>query len=259
MPPYLLLRPSGYYFRFAIPHDLRQRIGKSEIRKSLRTHDRRAALLMAANMSANVLQKLKVFRKDMAKIPDIDFDNIRTFEIESLEIGGTKLKGISVDSNNPLDVEAFNKVLATLRASYAAEAQAEAQANLQPSRPEQPASQPTASADKNMLSQIFPIYLRQREKSGLSKASLDDYTSAYNLLIDVIGDKPVTHFSQDDANHFVDIIQQLPPNRNKVAAYRCKSINEVIQARQSLEEIESRKRKLIRQELAHGLGCEIAV
>ena len=50
MPPYLLLRPSGYYFRYTIPHDLRARIGKSEIRKSLCTHDRRAALLMAANM-----------------------------------------------------------------------------------------------------------------------------------------------------------------------------------------------------------------
>ena len=35
MPPYLLLRPSGYYFRYTIPHDLRARIGKSEIRKSL--------------------------------------------------------------------------------------------------------------------------------------------------------------------------------------------------------------------------------
>ena len=43
MPPYLLLRPSGYYFRYTIPHDLRARIGKSEIRKSLCTHDRRAA------------------------------------------------------------------------------------------------------------------------------------------------------------------------------------------------------------------------
>lgn len=244
MPPYLLLRPSGYYFRFAIPLDLRQSIGKSEIRKSLRTHDRRAALLMAANMSANVIQKLKAFRKDMAQLPDIDFDNIRKFEIESLEIGGAKLTGINVDSNNPLDVEAFNKVLATLRASYAAEAQAEAQANPQPSRSEQPVPQPTASADKNMLSQIFPIYLRLREKAGISQHSLDDFTSAYNLLIDMIGDKPITHFSQDDTNHFVDIIQQLPPNRNKVAAYRGKSTDEVIKVRRDLEEAENRKRKL---------------
>jgi len=30
MPPYLLLRPSGCYFRYTIPHDLRARIGKAE-------------------------------------------------------------------------------------------------------------------------------------------------------------------------------------------------------------------------------------
>ena len=242
MPPYLMLRPSGYYFRFAIPLHLRPLLGKSEIRKSLRTHDRRAALLMAANMSATVLQKLKAFRKDMAELPDIDFDNIRKLEIESLEIGGSKLKGIKVDSNNPLDVEAFTKVLATLRAQYKAEAEAEENVQAEP----QPATTPqlTAGADKNMLSQIFPIYLRHRDKAGINAHSLDDFTSAYNLLIDVIGDKPLTHFSQDDANHFVDIVQQLPPNRNKVKTYRGKSIDEVIKIRQSLEEIENRKRKL---------------
>ena len=37
-----------------------------------------------------------------------------------------------------------------------------------------------------MLSQIFPIYLRQREKAGISVHSLDEFTSAYNLLVDVI-------------------------------------------------------------------------
>jgi hypothetical protein len=45
MPPYLLLRPSGYYFRFVIPLDLRDRFGKSEIRKSLFTHDRMAGIV----------------------------------------------------------------------------------------------------------------------------------------------------------------------------------------------------------------------
>ena len=42
-----MLRPSGYYFRFAAPYDLRPRIGRTEIRKSLCTRDRRPALLMA--------------------------------------------------------------------------------------------------------------------------------------------------------------------------------------------------------------------
>lgn len=41
MPSYLLLRPSGYYFRFAVPLHLREHFGRTEIRKSLRTHDLR--------------------------------------------------------------------------------------------------------------------------------------------------------------------------------------------------------------------------
>ena len=58
----------------------------------------------------------------MAPFPDIDFDNIKKFEIESLEIGGAKLTGVKVDSSNPLDVKGFNRVLNALRASNAAEA-----------------------------------------------------------------------------------------------------------------------------------------
>lgn len=38
LPPYLLVRDSGFYFRIAIPHDLRAHFGKTEIRKSLATH-----------------------------------------------------------------------------------------------------------------------------------------------------------------------------------------------------------------------------
>jgi hypothetical protein len=33
LPPYLLIRDSGYYFRIAIPQDLRPHFGKTEIRK----------------------------------------------------------------------------------------------------------------------------------------------------------------------------------------------------------------------------------
>lgn len=235
-PPYLLLRPSGYYFRFAIPRDLRQHIGKTEIRKSLCTHDRRQALVIGAGLCAKFIQTFKTLRSGMANLPYIDFENLRKFEIESLEVGGAKLTGVKVDSNNPLDVEAFNRVLANLRASYAAQAAAE--------EATQAETEASAGAGKNMLSQIFPIYLRLREKAGISQHSLDDFTSAYNLLIDVIGDKPITHFSQDDANHFVDIVQQLPPNRNKVAIYRGKSIAEVIRIREGLEAEADRKKKL---------------
>jgi integrase len=236
-PPYLLLRPSGYYFRFAVPRDLRQQVGKTEIRKSLCTHDRRQALVIGAGLSAKVMQAFKTLRSGMANLPYIDFDKLRKFEIESLEVGGAKLTGVKVDSNNPLDVAAFKEVLATLKTSYAAEAGADETAP----PPEPPAS---AGQGKNMLSQIFPIYLRHREKAGISQHSLDDFTSAYNLLIDVLGDKPITHFSQDDANHFVDTIQQLPPNRNKVAAYRGRPIDEVIKIRERLEEEANRKKRL---------------
>lgn len=134
---------------------------------------------MATTMPANVLEQIKTIKEDMGKLPQIDLDNIRTFEIESLEIGGTKLKSINVGSNNPADVAAFAQVLATLQNQSQTEAHTETvQAAPQVTPPS------TASADKNQLSQIFPIYLRHRDKAGLSGHSLDDFTSAYNLLLD---------------------------------------------------------------------------
>ena len=249
LPPYLLVRPSGYYFRYAVPHDLRVVVGKTEIRRSLSTHNRHEALLQAARLSDNVQKKFAALRTQMAGIPEIDFDNIRNFEIESLQIGGAKLTGVKVDSSNPKDVEAFTKVVQMLNEQYEPESPATALASTgqiaAPVPPDAtPAQPPSAGSGKNMLSQIFPIYQRQREKSGLSQHSLAELTASFNLLLDVIGDKPVPNYTQDDANYFVDIIQQLPPNRNKVAAYRGRSIDEVLKIRQQLEQDENHRRRL---------------
>jgi hypothetical protein len=77
-------------------------------------------------MSAKVRHSLGTLRLGMSKLAHIDLDNLRAFEIDSLEIGGTKLSGVKVDSSDPLDVAAFTRVLATLRANRAADAAAEA-------------------------------------------------------------------------------------------------------------------------------------
>ena len=47
-------RHDVYYFRFLVPDWLRGAVGKTEIRKSLGTHDPREALRLASNLAAEV-------------------------------------------------------------------------------------------------------------------------------------------------------------------------------------------------------------
>ena len=54
-PSYLYLNPYGvYYFRIVIPLDLQNFLDKREIKKSLRTSNRRQAIHIAQNLSVKV-------------------------------------------------------------------------------------------------------------------------------------------------------------------------------------------------------------
>ena len=105
MPPYLMSCSSGYYFRFAIPLALRPLRGQSEIRKSLHTHDRRKALLMAATTSANVLQQIKTIKEDMGKLPQIDLDNYRLPGRSNYLLTPLRLKMPNLSKNHPNDFD----------------------------------------------------------------------------------------------------------------------------------------------------------
>ncbi len=103
--PYLLRRNGIYYFRRAIPNDLRYVLGRAEITKSLRTTDLKIARKLAITMSEeldNVFSKIRdgieLLSKDDATLIEsyLVQKNTKSFLIEAYE---------EYDDRTPFDQE----------------------------------------------------------------------------------------------------------------------------------------------------------
>jgi hypothetical protein len=94
-------RHKVYYFRFVIPDWLRPIVGRSEIRRSLRTHDPREAIRIAANMSIEVegLIRDMAQKKTTPAFHDLKYLLLKQGN-DSIEV-----KDLTSDPNSPADQE----------------------------------------------------------------------------------------------------------------------------------------------------------
>ncbi len=65
--PYLQRRGDTYFFRIAVPEDLRPHIGGREVTKTLRTSSKRSAVPMALECAAHVIRTFAELRVAMAE------------------------------------------------------------------------------------------------------------------------------------------------------------------------------------------------
>jgi len=89
---YILLKPSGYYFRFQIPKDVRKLVNKSELRYSLRTGSISLAKSKARMMAGTLQSIIRSIRKGYMAELTVDQINglIKKHIKEALEADETK-------------------------------------------------------------------------------------------------------------------------------------------------------------------------
>ena len=66
----------------------------------------------------------------------------------------------------------------------------------------------------------------RKNKRRLS--SIDETEVSYLDFIEIVGDKPISDYTRNDARDYRNIISKLPKNRRKLKNYRDKSINELL-------------------------------
>ena len=66
----------------------------------------------------------------------------------------------------------------------------------------------------------------RKNKRRLS--SIDETKVSYLDFIEIVGDKPISDYTRNDARDYRNIISKLPKNRRKIKIYRDKSINELL-------------------------------
>lgn len=102
-----------YYFRYVLPPALRQIVGKTEIRRSLRTRDVKEARTRAFAYFLAVEKTIT----GGSGMDGINLDEIGKFELDYSPTKGIRLK---TDPNNPQDAENGLKALAVLQSALQA-------------------------------------------------------------------------------------------------------------------------------------------
>ena len=217
---YLQLTPHGtYYFRIAIPQSLRLYFGKRELKKTLRTSDRKKAISIAMAMS---IEANKLFKRAYIMGGNNNDDKNPTLYHAALLFTKDGIKE-EIDSDKDIDkeIEALNKLREARKTDI------EAFKKSLKSKKNQTII--ASEATSILLSKLIEMFVSHNKTKGNWTAKTeDDYQSTFTLLLEVMGDIPVSRIIFQKAEDFVITLQKLPKNIKTSPLYRSKSIDEIL-------------------------------
>ena len=79
-----------------------------------------------------------------------------------------------------------------------------------------------------LLTQIVKEYLDEQSHTVTEK-SLVEYKSALNLFAEIVGDIPADQINHSELRTYKNILQKLPPNKNKIRKFRSLTIEQIIE------------------------------
>ena len=207
LPSYLLQRDSEvFYFRIAIPTDLRSFFKQREIKKSLGTSDLSYAYTLA-RMLADHTHKAFDECRNMAKkgTTPTEFSQIMV----KITDGGVT-KEIAIEREDPTEeAEIAARVLKELNVTSSGPAE-------------------TARPSTTVLSEVIEEYRTEKDREeAWTEKSTHENNSIFALLQEITGDIPVSTVDAGVARHVKKILMQLPPNLNKNPLYREKTIEQI--------------------------------
>ena len=80
-----------------------------------------------------------------------------------------------------------------------------------------------------MLSETIQGFLDIRRKMNVVEKTISEYGYYLNEMLEIIEDKPIQEITHQDGRHYVDVLSQLPTNREKYKKFKGKSIQEVLE------------------------------
>lgn len=201
-PSYLLKNSFGiYHLRLVVPKHLRHTVGKREIKKTLRTGNRREALRKARRLAT----QYQDWFDDMTNFNDIlnnPLNKQLKFDTITTNLDGTvTATGAELDQDNiEADTAALQQIL----------------------------NKPTTPQSSITLQELINEYLEAMKEECNTK-TLAGYTAHLATFLEILGDVPLHTITRKRARESVKILKQLPPNRNKSKPYRDLSITAIIQ------------------------------
>jgi integrase len=205
------------YFRLAVPADLRHHFASKEIYRSLRTSSVRAAVPAAQALSYAARHVFEQLRNrtmpDQKKPPAAPYDGFELGLITEISFDDLMRPKLTlIPEVGDTSEDRVQAQVEFLRATGLAGAGATVLKKRSP-----------------LFSELVNDYKRDRlATEKWEESTQEENLAIYQLFIDIVGDMPIGDVSEEIALTFVETVKKLPANRNKMRAYKGKSIEEVI-------------------------------
>lgn len=204
------------YFRLSIPPRYRAAIGRTEIKRSLGTHDKRLALPAAMRLYCEVQQlfnqldtgaTMPTTRRKKDSAAGSTLSKITLAEI-SLP-GGGKARNVTIDTGDDVrDAEVAVKLLGGL--------------------PAPPAAVPASSGDSVKLAVAAKKYRAEKVAEGSwVDSTVAEHEALHGLLIQLLGNVDVSTVTHKSARVVKDALLALPANMGK-GVYSGKSVKQLL-------------------------------
>jgi integrase len=232
LPSYLHRSRSGIlHFRIAIPPDLRHHFGTKEIYRSLQTASVREAAADAQALSITLRRVFTEFRQQPMSDTENPSESPLIDQAKLAELlRSTKQKLKLHDRIEQLEDEVIESHRQRLRdnAQHARELDLVMSAMSAASVSSEPAA-PASKKKSILVSDAIEEFKRAKlaSKKWLAKTE-EENMAIYSMLIRIIGDKPIAEIEDDDAVMYLETLQKLPPNINKIPIYIGKTTSEII-------------------------------
>lgn len=229
--PYLQRRGHGFTFRIAVPEDLRPTLGVRELTKALPTSSRQECVVLALSLAHQAKQLFIRLRNPMKKtrsasedLQDIGF----TLEIDLDDFGATKRVKIQAEAHEEAAVNA------ALRTVLERGVQRSASPQPPPSALPKVAIECERKISAPLLSVVIQDFLQHYEKSKKT-SMLKKHGAVLPMMLEVIGDKPVSELRQVDLRDFFALLANLPPRWKD----KCRQLNLSVRELAELEHDET--------------------
>lgn len=224
-----------FYFRLIIPKHLRALAGQSEVRFSLHTEERQHAIIDALPLIADLPRLVGCLQRMADNTEDLPADYFKLWRLQILANAALKMEIALLKEELEERKEQISVMVERSTAQNVVK-QAYTSGQLKGKKElEERLVFPWPPEKTKPISQLLAAYMlsfSSRAKGGRKKPpgekTLEGYETDIGLFITVMGDAQIGAIDRDVAGEYFKILRKLPANMNRVAAYRGKSIQELL-------------------------------
>ena len=208
--PFLFRHPASglLYFRLSVPPQYRAALGKTELKRSLRTYDKRIAVTIAARLYLEAQQLFsELDQGETMKRHNADIQRITIGEITTPS--GITAKDVTIDTgDHDRDTELARKLIGGTSPTVNVPA--------------------PSTADSIKLADALKKYRAEKQREGSwADSTLVEHEALHHLLVQVIGNPDISTITHKQAREFKEILLQLPSNMTK-GRYKGKSVKQLL-------------------------------